>query len=291
MDISIITPIYKGNQYIPQILKMVSRNIENVPSLKVELIIVNDSPDIELNINTEKSLGFDIIIHHNEKNLGIHGARVAGVKKARGKYILFLDQDDEIIEKTLESQYKHLENNVGVLSNGFNENVDNHLERLYKSLSQQKLANHLKYYFYYGNLIASPGLCLIKKESIPDLWLNNIMEINGADDWLLWVGFLLSGNQFSINPDELYIHKNVGNNTSNDEPKMIESSFEALRIVESSNIKINFLDRLAYIRKLKIRKWANSNRSYGKFFGYLLAPDILVYLFIYKFLGKLKRYE
>ena len=40
------------------------------------------------------------------------------------------------------------------------------------------------------NLIVSPGQVLIKRKSIPQLWLSKIMYRNGADDYFLWIVML-----------------------------------------------------------------------------------------------------
>lgn len=38
-----------------------------------------------------------------------------------------------------------------------------------------------------GCAITSPGHCLIRKTSIPQLWKENILKNNGSDDLLLWL--------------------------------------------------------------------------------------------------------
>lgn len=48
MDVSVITPIYKGNRYISGIFQMIADNAQKAPQLNIELVLVNDSPEIPL---------------------------------------------------------------------------------------------------------------------------------------------------------------------------------------------------------------------------------------------------
>ena len=51
MDVSVIVPFYKGNKYINNILKMIGENAKNARDIFIELIVVNDSPEIEIKYN------------------------------------------------------------------------------------------------------------------------------------------------------------------------------------------------------------------------------------------------
>ena len=50
----------------------------------------------------------EVKVINNEKNLGVGISRNKGVKFAHGKYIIFLDSDDELFPKSLE----YLEKNI-----------------------------------------------------------------------------------------------------------------------------------------------------------------------------------
>ena len=60
IDISIITPFYKGNKYIPILLDMLTINMKNMDdsSVQVEYIFINDSPEVEIEYNKECDFGF-----------------------------------------------------------------------------------------------------------------------------------------------------------------------------------------------------------------------------------------
>ena len=105
MDVSIIIPIYKGNGYIESLLNKIEKNYQGSQK-EIEVIFVNDYPDEEIIVGSQHD--FPIRIINNEMNQGIHQTRINGLKKAVGKYILFLDQDDEISDFFIKSQLEHI---------------------------------------------------------------------------------------------------------------------------------------------------------------------------------------
>lgn len=280
MDVSVIVPFYKGNKYINNILRMVKENVANANEITVEVVVVNDSPEIEIQYEKDLVDGYFLNIVRHKKNMGIQQARITGINVAQGKYVLMLDQDDEIIPNTIKTQFDLIGDNAAILSNGYSENSDGIRIELYKNKKQMSVVNNFSYYFYFGNMIASPGLCLIQREKIPSLWINHIMKINGADDWLLWVLFLKEGNKFVLNNKFLYIHKNDGQNTSNDEEKMLDSSQEAWNILKLEGIVDKKLLSV-YKRRLKMRRQYFKGGKARKVIQYLKNLDIFWYVFRY----------
>jgi glycosyltransferase involved in cell wall biosynthesis len=69
--------------------------------LDIEIILVNDfsTDNTLLTIQKLKDEDPRIKIINNEKNMGILYSRSIGVLKAKGKYILALDQDDFFLMK------------------------------------------------------------------------------------------------------------------------------------------------------------------------------------------------
>lgn len=93
-DLSIIIPVYNGQDYIAGCLGSVLRQ-QN--SEKYEIIVVNDgSTDNTTNILkriTHKHPNIHII---NQKNAGVSVARNNGIKFSHGKYVTFIDCDDMV---------------------------------------------------------------------------------------------------------------------------------------------------------------------------------------------------
>ena len=97
--ISICISVYNSEKYIEKaMLSILNQSFQDF-----EIIIVNDfSNDNTYNlINRLQSEDNRIkIINHNQ-NLGTYHSRVEGVLNSKGKYILFLDPDDMILNPFL----------------------------------------------------------------------------------------------------------------------------------------------------------------------------------------------
>ncbi|MBO5185716.1 MAG: glycosyltransferase [Prevotella sp.] len=92
--ISVIMPIYNGEKFIDNSIS----NILKEKDVEIELILVNDgSNDNSLAICEKYASLDDRIRIVNKPNGGICSARNAGMKAAKGDYISFCDQDDEIV--------------------------------------------------------------------------------------------------------------------------------------------------------------------------------------------------
>ena len=280
MDVSVIVPIYKGQKYIINLIDMVTNNAKFLKNKQLELIFVNDYPEEKIILPQINDKTIDIRLIINRTNVGIQRARINGIIAAKGEYLLLLDQDDFISEHYIHLQLASIFDCDAVVSNGFAEDISGNTKRLWSSVKTMNNVNKLDYYFYFGNVIASPGLCLIKKSAIPNEWINNTISINGADDWLLWVLFLLNDGRFAINYKTLYTHRSNNNNTSNNEENMINSSVEACELLEklfSNNSKIKKLGSI-YRRRLNMRKSISNGGLLNKIIQYVKNIDIALYV-------------
>lgn len=91
--ISVIIPVYNSARYLPKCLD----SIINQTYQNLEIICINDgSTDNSVKIlqnYTKKDPRIKIL---NQKNAGLSTARNSGIKAATGKYITFVDSDDQI---------------------------------------------------------------------------------------------------------------------------------------------------------------------------------------------------
>ena len=94
--ISIIIPVYNGECFIHNAIQ----NILDQTYDNFEIILVNDgSLDRSLEIcESEKVRNPDLITVVNKANGGIASARNAGIERATGEYITFMDQDDSLAQ-------------------------------------------------------------------------------------------------------------------------------------------------------------------------------------------------
>ncbi|MDF9824985.1 glycosyltransferase involved in cell wall biosynthesis [Breznakia sp. PF5-3] len=100
VDVSIIIPIYNGEAYIKNIIAALKRQtLQNF-----EVLLINDC-STDNTINYLQNLPDFYSIYTNEKNSGAGFSRNIGIKKAKGKYICFIDVDDVIPDNYVQELY------------------------------------------------------------------------------------------------------------------------------------------------------------------------------------------
>ncbi len=224
--VSVIVPIYKGNNYIPNIIRMLEENWKSANKMEhveIELILVNDYPQQSLKLENRKPQNISCIAAANEKNCGIHYSRVQGLKRSKGDYILFLDQDDEISPVYIREQLRALGDNDAIICNG-----KNYSDLIYKTSSDLAGAVDENEYRKGYNRIVSPGQVLLRREAVPSEWMDNILRNNGADDYFLWMLLFRKKRRFGVQEKVLYWHLISDENTSKDGAGMNDSVFEML---------------------------------------------------------------
>ena len=106
MFCSIIIPFNKIEKYFEKCLKSLVN--QSIDKKLYEVILINDNCNFKssdlLNKFLNKNKNF-ILIYNNQKTIGPGYARNIGIKKAKGKYIYFLDSDDYLTKNTLLNLY------------------------------------------------------------------------------------------------------------------------------------------------------------------------------------------
>ncbi len=288
MDISIITPIYKGQKYLDMLISMISKNVnilkQQHPNIEVELIFVNDYPEVPLQVFEQADTNFKIIFMENNKNEGIHQTRVNGLARAAGKFIYFLDQDDEITDNCLSSQFNRIQDADVIVANGYRKFPDRN-ELLYSRDLALKLAQKERMYIYGTDMILSPGQCLIRKKAIPDQWKENIMKVNGCDDLFLWLLMFQTECKFVLNRDQLYYHTETEDNFSASSDNMTSSFEDMCDILEDEHLIDNWKIRILRRRyRLKVAMKKNSNPITKSVIA-LKNLDVIIHTIGYKLAG------
>lgn len=104
MKVSIIIPIYNVQDYIINCLDSISRQTyQDIECLLVDDCGSDNSVYLAENYIKHYTGNIHFIILHNNKNLGLSGARNTGIKAATGEYIFFLDSDDMITYDCIDS--------------------------------------------------------------------------------------------------------------------------------------------------------------------------------------------
>lgn len=110
--ISVIIPIYESEKFLSKCVDSVLAQTFK----DLELILVDDgSKDKSREICDYYAKKDDRVIVVHKLNSGANASRIVGINKSQGKYILFLDSDDMLPDRALESLYKcFLCNNIDI---------------------------------------------------------------------------------------------------------------------------------------------------------------------------------
>ena len=107
IKVSVIVPLYNAKNY----LKLTADSILNQTLSDIELLIVDDcSTDGSLELCREL-YGQEqrVRILQQPKNMGPGAARNTGIRSAQGKYIVFVDSDDELLPDRLRKMFETAE--------------------------------------------------------------------------------------------------------------------------------------------------------------------------------------
>ncbi|MBD3107668.1 glycosyltransferase family 2 protein [Bacillus sp. AGMB 02131] len=124
--VSLIVPIYNAEKYLDKCIT----SILNQTFTNFELILVNDgSTDASLSICTKYQKKDNRILVINKKNEGSIATRRKGVQAASSDYVMFVDADDWIDKKMIETLY----------TESINSSADITVCNMYKVLGNSKL--------------------------------------------------------------------------------------------------------------------------------------------------------
>lgn len=116
MKYSIIVPVYNAEKTL---CRCVDSLLNKIPEY-AEIILINDgSKDSSAKICEEFKRNFQQIVYINKENGGVSSARNAGLDVATGKYVLFVDSDDFVVEdfyEILDSATQTDENDIIIFS-------------------------------------------------------------------------------------------------------------------------------------------------------------------------------
>ncbi|MGL4740659.1 MAG: glycosyltransferase [Sarcina sp.] len=127
MLLSVIVPVYNVEGYLDKCIESLIYD-----SNDIEILLVNDgSTDNSLSICEKYAEKYSNIKIINKKNGGLSSARNAGMEKANGKYLMFIDSDDYIVKDSMSKIINTIENkDIDVFMSGYYEvcdGVEDHL--------------------------------------------------------------------------------------------------------------------------------------------------------------------
>ncbi|HEI6739469.1 glycosyltransferase [Yersinia enterocolitica] len=122
IQVSVIIPVFNSEKYLPALFD----SLQQQKDVFFEVIAINDgSTDSSLELLKHYELLIPNMIVINQRNMGLSCARNAGIKQARGKWIMFMDSDDILMPNTIVVWLNYAENNKldVLIGNGFRFNT------------------------------------------------------------------------------------------------------------------------------------------------------------------------
>ena len=100
--VTVIVPVYNVEKYLGDCLdSLVAQTIDH---RHMEVLLINDgSTDNSLAICQKYARQHDFFTVFSKKNEGLSATRNYGIKRARGKYMMYLDSDDMLAPETVEA--------------------------------------------------------------------------------------------------------------------------------------------------------------------------------------------
>lgn len=100
--VSIIVPVYNVEEYLAGCIDSLLN--QTLPQNEIEIILVNDgSPDNSGEICEKYAAKYPCIHYYAKENGGPSAARNYGIKRAHGKYIMYIDSDDMLAPNTMKN--------------------------------------------------------------------------------------------------------------------------------------------------------------------------------------------
>ena len=239
-DLSIIIPVYNVEKYIRACIDSVFR--QNLKDDSFEVIIVDDGSE-------DGSIGLieDIIDQHSnisvvsQANQGLSSARNTGLKNAIGRYVLFLDSDDLLVDGCLSELIISADNySVDLLIADFVKLSDQEIES-YSSIvnhsCQPLVLNGREAFIHYLN----PSQCYVWRALYQKSFLekNNIIFIPGIyfEDIPFTIECYLKIEKALLYPLKFYIYRQ--------HPNSIVSSVNKKKLLDFNRV-------LAHLFSLKM---------------------------------------
>lgn len=220
--ISLVVPIYKVEKY----LKRCIESILNQTYKNLEIILVDDgSPDNCGKMCDEYAKKDERIVVIHKENGGLSSARNAGLERAKGKYVLFVDSDDFLVEngveivskKALEKEYDLIcFNYYNYLENGISYEMDNvskyaDIEYDKKFMLSQLTAWSRAYkisFLKQNNLLFKEKIIYEDLAFVPSL-INYTKNIGYVNEFLYYYTIrensIMTSKVFNINRDDKFI--------------------------------------------------------------------------------------
>lgn len=227
--VSIIIPYYKSLKYISKSLK----SVINQTYKNFEIILIyDDAIKYDLNIIKKKfSKIKNLKIYANKINLGVALSRNVGIKKARGKYIAFLDSDDYWKKNKLKIQINSMIKNSAEMSY-------TNYDILNKSGLKKAFFKNINSYDELKKRCNIGLSTVIIKSDLKRL--GGFPELKTQEDFGLWLRYFRNNVKVLAINKSLSVWRDTPNSLSSNPIRKVFDAFSLFYKYENKNLLLSF---------------------------------------------------
>ncbi|WP_338470688.1 CDP-glycerol glycerophosphotransferase family protein [Niallia sp. XMNu-256] len=267
---SIVMAVYNVEEYLEEAIESLLKQTLNFEKY-VQLILVNDGSldnSKDICIKFKKKYPANVVFIDKE-NGGVSSARNAGLDKAVGKYINFLDPDDKLSPKTLENVYKFFEekgNGIDVVSIPifwFDQAKGKHL--LNYKYTSNRIINILK---EYKSIQMSSSSSFVRKSAIGNIRFNESLKYGEDAEWLNKI--ILTKCEYGVVKNARYLYRKRSTQTSatqrslNDKDYYLHSLNNfSFSLINVSLEKLSFVPEYIQYMLMYDLQWRLNNNQIG----------------------------
>lgn len=151
----------------------------------IEIIVVDDGSPLPVESLITKRYGKNVICLSHKENLGAPAARNTGIQNSNGKYIAFLDDDDEWSPNKLKKQldfYLDDSENYGLIYCGYAYIYENEMVAEFYPTYRGNIFKNL----LLTNFVGSSSLPLIKRQCLDTVGVFD-EKFKSFQDWDMWL--------------------------------------------------------------------------------------------------------
>lgn len=255
--VSIIIPIYNAEETLVECIDSVLKQTYN----NIEIILINDGSNDRSGLICEELKAKDDrikLIH--QKNSGPSTARNVGVLSSKGLYLQFVDADDHIDLKMVETLLSVYENEVDLVLCGYYNNSIKSKEFIPDNEGSYTLTEFVGFFseLFKKTLIHSPGNKLYRASIIKDNDIEFSVKNKHGEDLMFNIEYLQHCKEVSLIKRPLYYYDTLINPLSLTK-KYKENYFENRKKVFYSLKKFleNFTDEFPPLKEFLDQVYSN----------------------------------
>lgn len=228
INLSIIIPVYNGEEYIELCLNKILK----YKSPDFEIILLNDgSKDSTDNICNKLCIEDNRIKYVKKDNSGVSDTRNYGISVASGKWIMFVDCDDELDDEWYEIISKYFDDSNDIIFFSSKSNIE---------ISKEKMLDQI-FNFIPNTYLSSPCSRLYRLDFLKDKKIEFTKNIINGEDMLFNGECVLATNSYKIVNRGFYNYrKNLQSATNTFNEKIFDSDKMFINQLDYLQKKYNY---------------------------------------------------